>query len=274
MVTVVPYPDLAIRLSALRELHDVDYAELAAVLKLDKTSVWRWFQGAANLPDAKQGRLVEAMCRVLQSKGVDLSEEDFRNNHTLEFLTKIGVPRLRAVTMCGISLSVPDSLIDAAMESRERLSSFLGSYKVYWQYSASSFALGWADIRKQNDGRVTFDVEWLGDGPFSIHGYLCMVGSELSVIGDRIAGDYTQTRSIFSMSLDVDFDARTKSVTGLRAFMPDRRHGEQMLRRIVMKPAPAWDMKADETTLLDAEQVKEEVGPRGLSFLCAEPKAV
>lgn len=268
------FPDLAIRLGALRELHDVDYAELAPGLKLDKTSVWRWFQGAANLPEAKQVRLVKAMCHVLHVKGVDLTEEDFRLNNTLEFLTKIGVPRLRAVNMCGLSLSVPDSLIDAAVESQEKLSPFLGTYKVYWQNSASTYALAWADIRKQSDGRVTFDVEWVGDGAFSIHGYLCMVGAELSVIGDRVAGDYTQSRSIFSMSLDVDFDARIKSVTGLRAFMPDRRHGEQMLRRIVMKPAPAWDMKADETTLLDAEQVKEELGARGLSFLCAEPKAV
>lgn len=269
------FPDLAIRLTALRELHGVDYADLALGLKLDKTSVWRWFQGAANLPEAKQVRLVNAMCLALVDKGVDLTDEDFRINNTLEFLAKIGVSRLRAVTMCGISLSVPDSLIDAALENQEKLSPFLGSYKVYWQYSASSYALAWANIRKQNDGRATFDLDWLGgDSAFAIHGYLCMVGSELSVIGDRVAGDHTQARSIFSMSLAVDFDPRTKTVTALRAFMPDRRHGEQILRRIVLKPAPAWDMKADETALLDAEQARDEVGARGLSFLCAEPKAV
>lgn len=267
------FPDLAIRLSALRELHAVDYAELTAGLKLDKTSVWRWFQGAANLPEAKQIRLVNAMCHALNVKGVDLSEEDFRLNNTFEFLSKIGISKIRAAQMCGISLSVPEALIDAALEPQDKLNAFVGGYQGFWEFDAGIFARAWVQVDKQGDGRVTFNFEWMGDNAFTIHGYLCMIGTELSVIGDRIAGDFTQARSIFSMTLDVDFDPRTKSVMGLRGYMPDRRNGEPVLRRIIMTPTKTWDMRSNDVTVTE-DTVKEVLGVRGLSFLTRGLKAV
>jgi transcriptional regulator with XRE-family HTH domain len=262
------FPELAIRLAALRERYDVDYSALAQRLGVDKTTAWRWFQGAANLPEAKQQLLVSALCFLLAKKGMNLTEDDFHLNNTFEFFSRIGISKLHAALLTGLSLPVPEALIDAARESQEPLQAFVGHYQAYWLLHDGEFARALAAVEKQPDGRVTFCMEWNGDDAFTVAGYLCMIGDELSVIGDRIAGNFRASRSLFTMALDVDFDQRSRTVKGLHGFMPDRAKGETLLRRMVMVPTVNDDVD-DTHVSVNADYVNARASGKSVAFLTA-----
>ena len=277
------FPNLATRLVALRERYDVDYTALAQRMSCDKTTAWRWFQGAANLPEAKQQQLVSALCAELNeraeggaasdgaganAKGLSLSEDDFRLNNNNEFFSRIGISKLRGAQLSGVSLPVPEALVDAALESQEPLTKFAGRYQSYWKLSDGSFARSFVEIVKRPDGPVSFLLEWNGDDAFTVSGYLCMIGDELSVIGDRIAGNFRASRSLFTMALEVDFDQRSRTVKGLRGFMPDRVDGEVILRRIVMVPTLNEELD-DSHVSVDADHVKARASTKGMAFLTA-----
>lgn len=262
------FPELATRLVALRERFDVDYAALAQRLVIDKTTAWRWFQGAANLTEQKQQKLIVALCQLLAENGISLTEDDFRLNNTYAFFSKIGISKLRAALLSGVTLPIPESLIDAALDSQERLYPFLGNYQAFWSLPTGEFARAQVVIEKQPDGRVAFALTWNGYNAFNANASLCMIGNEPTVVGDRIAGDYTATRSLFTMALHVDFDSRTKTVQGLYGFMPDRANGEPVLRRMTMVPAKVEEVD-DYDTPVDANYVRARASARAMTFLTA-----
>lgn len=266
------FPDLPTRLVALRERYDVDYSALSQHLKVDKTTVWRWFQGAANLPEPKQQALVGALCALLPKAGASLCEDDFRLNNSFEFFGKLGISKLRAALLTGVSLPVPESLIDSALAPQEPLHAFVGHYVAYWDQGGGVFARCIVVLEKQPDGRVTLRLEWNGSGAFTVEAFVCLIGEELSVLGDRIAGNFKRSRGLFAMNLDVDFDQRTNTVKGLYGYLPDRVNVESVMRRFVMVPTKLDEVDGNDSAV-DLVHVKERAGPRGVAFLTADMRA-
>lgn len=262
------FPDLANRLVALRACYDADYSALAQRLKVDKTTAWRWVQGAANLPEKKQLALVEGLCPLLAEQGLSVTEADFHLNNTFQFYSRIGISKLRAAILTGVSLPIPESLVDAALDTQEPLHQFEGRFNAHWTLGENFYARSPVKIEKKTDGRMAYRQEWSGDVGFTVDGFLCMIGEELSVVGDRIAGNFRASRSLFTMPLDVDYDSQAKTVKGLQGFMPDRDQGESILRRVVIVPVKLEDVD-ETTTVVRASEMEAKASGKALSFLKA-----
>lgn len=268
---MLPFPDLANRLVALRACYDVDFSALAQRLKVDKTTAWRWVQGAATLPDQKQQALVRGLCPLLAEKGLSVTEDDFLLNNTFQFYSRIGISKLQAAILTGVSLPIPESLVDAALDTQEPLHQFEGRFTAYWILGENRYARSPVRLEKKADGRMAYRQEWNGDVGFTVDGFLCMIGEELSVIGDRIAGNFRASRSLFTMALAVDYDPQTKTVKGLHGFMPDRDQGESILRRVVIVPVKLEDVD-EATTVVEASEMEAKASRKALAFLKASSR--
>ena len=212
------YPQFSQKIEIVQKKFKIDPGAIAKKIAKDKTTIWRWLQTPQKLNDNQQKLLVDAICDVLGSDEVKISEEIFRENNILMFCIELGIPKLEAAIMTRHFVPVPDIFVDSVFQYSPNLRGFVGHYLQY-KYDNSHGNGGRPYVQKctklsiDDYGRLTYEDVSIGEGDMqSSEGFAVPVGLVTNIVGQRKNSDPQASPEIFWCGLKRVADESGKAV--------------------------------------------------------------
>jgi len=182
------YPQLGTKIDLLNKKYRLDPAAIAQKIKKDKATAWRWlFQRPDRLSDDKQQLLVNAICETLDNP--EINEGIFWSNSLRIFSQKAGLSKFEAAIYNGLSLPVPEIILDSLFDLTADALKYVGNYILFRHDKESGTAENryiqtCVKISAGKHDLLTYEDFAIGDGNrVSYEGYLHLVGTILNIVG-------------------------------------------------------------------------------------------
>jgi hypothetical protein len=236
------YPQLKRKIEILDKKFGIDPAKISLAIEKDKSTAWRWLtQQSERLRPEQQAALVDAICKVLGTKGVVLTDQMFRGHNPLKFCLDAGLTKLEAAHYNEMNLPVPEVLIDSLFDFAHDTGRFSGHYLQYriereFETKERPYLQVCVVISLDEDQRIKYETTWRGSNSrASYEGFLFFAGTQVSVIGQCINAKHSSRPEAWWCALrpaGMDGGGKPKALRGYTSdFTPD---GSLYTDRIVL----------------------------------------
>jgi hypothetical protein len=276
------YPLFAQKIEIIQKKYKIDPAEIAKILKHDKTTAWRWLGKPQTLSDRQQRLLVDAICIHLNEviENLSLSQESFNISNILNFCIDIGLTKFEAATFTNQGLPIPDVFIDSVFNylPPDQRKNLIGSYLLFRHdkehtHKDTPYLQAYASIYSDELGRLAYEDSWAGDGDRyaqTYEGFVMIVGRITNVVGQRRRMDPEAPTEIFWQGLRRRADA-TGRIACLYGYVSDITQNDRLFAdRMVLIRTDDQEVKRVRTKkeyYVTGKHVGEVAGTNMLAFL-------